>query len=127
MGEPIALFVNEVIDALDPVLQRLGFSREPRGLHAVDDDSDDIMASWLREPPTGRYPPEQTVVPGEGASVWRTSGYSQPGYVNVGIGGMFARFEWRNTGLDPDEFAATIEAYIRRHDHFDTPRYQQPR
>lgn len=121
------LFLNEVVDALDPVLQRLGFYREKRGLHVVEDDGgDDIIASWLREPPDGRYPAGQKVVGADGASVWRTIEYrSQPGYVNVGIGDVFARFEWRKTGLDPDEFAAVIEAYIRRYDNFDTPRYQQ--
>lgn len=123
------LFVNEVVNSLDPVLQRLGFWRENRGLHVVaeeQDTSDDILASWMREPPDGRYPQAQQVVGADGVSVWRTTEYrSRPGYVNVGIGDIFARFEWRTTGLDPDEFAAVIEAYIRRYDNFEIPAYLQ--
>src|SRR5699024_2096255 len=54
------LSLNEVVDALDPVLQRLGFYREKRGLHVVEDDGgDDIIASWLREPPTDGIRPDR--------------------------------------------------------------------
>lgn len=126
MAEPVSLFINEVVDGLDPVLQRLGFEREQRGLYAVEDDGDLIIASWLREPPEGRYPANQRVVGADGVSVWRTNDYThQPGYVNVGIGSTFARFEWRKTHLDGDEFAATIKAYIGRYDNFDIPAYLQ--
>lgn len=127
--ERLHLFTNEVIDSLDPVLQRRGFWRHDRGLHVIepDDVRDDILASWMRDPPNGRFPEGQPIVAGEGVSVWRALGRSAPGYVNVGLGSMHARFEWRKTGLDPDEFAYTIDAFIGRVDDFDPPRYIQER
>lgn len=127
MASALPLSCHQVIAALVPVLERIGFEREERGFVEIapNDDHDLLLASWLRWPPEDRYPPGQTIIGGEGVSVWRTSDHRTDGYVNVGIGEMHVRIEWRKVAIDADEFAATVEAFIRRYDGFDPPRYVQ--
>lgn len=125
------LFTNEVITALEPLLGARDFKRHHQPLvevHDLAEDEDLMLASWTRWPPNGRFDPRATVVSGDAISVWRTNGRGQPGYVNVMLGGTFARFEWRlRTVLGSAEFAYTLDAYIARYDSFDLPLYVQER
>ncbi len=113
------LLVGEVVDHLDPVMQRRGFERRRPELGEARESM--WVASWVRWPPDerfrlGEWPDGGRELIGfsDHVTVWTGA----TGHVIFQVAELFARVEWRNSPLDPDEFAYVIGGMVDQVDRF---------
>lgn len=105
--------IRGIADALNELLPLRGFWREPPWPTTVEGDASPhgIACSWKRSLDIHPADPGGDALLSscgncDGISIWLD------GYVNVGVAGTAARFEWRRTPLRPRAFAQGVDAYV---------------
>ena len=113
------MLVGEVVDHLDPVMERRGFTR--RNPELAEASANMWVCSWMRWPPderfrVGEWPDGERDLIGfsDHVTVWT----GPTGYIIFQVAEVFARVEWRKSPLDPDEFAAVIGGMVDQVDRF---------
>lgn len=113
------MLVSEVVDHLDPVMQRRGFER--RNPDLAEATANMVACSWVRDPPQerfrlGEWPDGTRELIGfsDHVTVWT----GQTGHIIFQVAELFARVEWRTSPLDADEFACVIGGMVDQVDRF---------